>query len=61
MKNWTVIGINYDPTEQGNETKFSKPAKNKLEAWMLYDSFKCKFDEVVVLDEDGEYCDPCEL
>ena len=61
MKTWTVIGINYDSTEQGNETKVSKSAKNKLEAKMLYDSFKRKFDNVIVLDEDGEYCDESEL
>lgn len=56
---WTVIWINYLP--DGTKEKASRNCKNKHEAWMLYHQYKNQYDAIVVLDEDGEYCDPCEL
>ena len=54
---WTVVAWN----EWDEKPAIIKKAKNKLQAWMEFDSLKRRFDEVAVFDENAEYCDPCEL
>ena len=59
MKKWTVVCINYLP--DGTKEKASKQCRGKNEAYVLYHQYKHQYDNVVVLDEDGEYVDESEL
>ena len=54
---WTILAF-----EEGKET----PAKiltwkNKYRAGMHYSLLVARYDNVLVFDNEWDYCDPCEL
>lgn len=57
---WTVIGSECGRNENVGKVEHGY-ARDKTHAYVLYKSMKAVWTNVRVFDEDGEFCDPCEL